>query len=417
MVRSGVQGLRTRRGLCLLIALGITASLAFAAVAQATAPLGSNGKIAYNLTLGAQNDVFVANPDGTGVTDLTNTGGSTTEAEPAFSPTGAKIAFALCTPGGCDIAAMNADGTGVTDLTNTPSPVNEERPAYSPDGTKIVFDRRTTNEQQIWIMNADGSGQTRLTNLPSPANQDYQPDFSPDGTTILFTRCVNPGSAGQCDLWAMHADGSNQRDLTNTASPNNELGASYSPDGRQIVFQFDDGNDDLGMMNADGSNQRILADTTPQGERRPVFSGDGTRLAFSFADSASAQFDIYTSDLNAQNQFNVTKTLGSGEYENYPDWEDVQTCGSARATIVGDDGPDRLLGTKRRDVVDANATTGGKNIVKGKGGNDLICVGAGKAKVNCGKGKRDKVISQGGGKRKVKGCEITKGKGFKKPAK
>jgi Tol biopolymer transport system component len=417
MLGSGAESSSASCRLVLLIALGITAWLASADFAGATAPVGSNGKIAYNRAFGGQNDVFTANADGTGVVNLTNTGGSTTEAEPAFSPTGARIAFALCTSGGCDIAAMNPDGSGVTNLTNTQSPVNEERPAYSPDGARIAFDRRTPNEQQIWIMNADGSGATRLTNQPYPANQDFQPDFSPDGTSIVFTRCVNPGPAAQCDLWAMNVDGSNARDLTNTANPNNELGGSFSPDGRQIVFQFDDGNDDLGMMNADGSNLRILTDTTPAGERRPVFSGDGTRLAFSFDDGVTPQFDIYTSDLNAQNQFNVTKTFAGGETESNPDWEDVQNCRSSRATIVGDDGPDRLLGTKRRDVVDANATTGGKNIVKSKGGNDLICVGAGKAKVNCGKGKKDKVISQGKGKRKVKNCEITKGKGFKKPAK
>jgi Ca2+-binding RTX toxin-like protein len=204
----------------------------------------------------------------------------------------------------------------------------------------------------------------------------------------------------------MNADGSAQRKLTDTAPPNSELGASFAPSGASVVFQNDVGNnpdDDLAVINLDGSGRRLLADTA-SGERRPVYSGDGLRLAFAFTGAGAVQSDIYTSDPNAQSQFNLTNTLGNNEHESNPNWESVQLCRRQRATIVGDDGPDTLKGTKARNVFVANA---GKDVVKGRAGNDLLCLGKGKDKAIGGKG-RDKCIGAKG-KDSAKGCEKVKG--------
>jgi Tol biopolymer transport system component len=395
------------------LALAIT--VIGAASAGATAPVGTNGKIAYGSTVAAQSDIYTINPDGTAPTNLTHTTtGGVNEVEPSWSPLGTKIAFTLCTSGTCDVAVMNPDGSGLVNLTNTPVAMQEQRAAFSPDGQLIAYDRTDSSFRGIWVMNADGSNPHRLTDTTTPET-DFAPDFSPDGGTITFTRCRG-GTGAQCDIWVMNADGTNQRNLTTSAAPSNELGGSFSPNGASIVFQFDDGNDDLAIMNADGSGKHFLTDTSTAAERRPVFSGDGTKLAFAgFNLNGSGTADVYVSDTNAQGGLDITNTPSSGDFDSNPDWEDVQTCGTARATIVGDDGPDRLLGTSARDVIDANGADSGKNVVKGRAGNDLICIAGGKAKVNCGKGARDKVISLGPGKHKTKGCERLKGKGFKKP--
>ncbi len=414
MSSAGEQRRGIRGRIALLSCFGALVALVAADGAAATAPVGSNGKIAYSRPSATSSEIFVINPDGTGTTNLTKTP-TLNESEPSWSPDGMKVAFTRCASTfDCDVVVMNADGSGVTNLTNTGGAVAERRPAFSPDGLLIAYDRATgnVNGTAIWVMNRDGTNQHPLTSTALP-DSDFTPDFSPDGNTITYSHCTGAPDH-QCDIWSMNADGSGQHGLTNTHAPNSELGGSFSPDGARIVFQVDTGNtgtDDLAIMNADGSGRRPLTQTAA-GERRPVFSGDGLRLAFSFTDAVTN--DIYTSDANAQGQTNLTQTPSSTDRENTPDWEDVQTCGGKRATIVGDDGPDSLFGTKKGNVVDANAASGGKNVVKGKGGNDLICVGPGKAKVNCGKGKRDKVIATGKGKRKVKGCEIKKGK-FGKP--
>jgi Ca2+-binding RTX toxin-like protein len=50
------------------------------------------------------------------------------------------------------------------------------------------------------------------------------------------------------------------------------------------------------------------------------------------------------------------------------------TCGGIRATIVGNDRPNQITGTAKRDVIVAR---GGNDTIRGTGGNDLICGGEG----------------------------------------
>ncbi|NTU86272.1 MAG: hypothetical protein HGA45_44250, partial [Chloroflexales bacterium] len=71
------------------------------------------------------------------------------------------------------------------------------------------------------IMNADGSGVRNLT--PDDESFELRPDFSPDGTQIVFDRDVSGGSA----IWAIAPDGSNARQLSPTASTRGER--SWSP--------------------------------------------------------------------------------------------------------------------------------------------------------------------------------------------
>ena len=59
---------------------------------------------------------------------------------------------------------MRADGTHVRRLTDSPG--LDEGPEFSPDGTKIVFSSARDGQQELYVMNADGS---------DPASPDRQP--------------------------------------------------------------------------------------------------------------------------------------------------------------------------------------------------------------------------------------------------
>ena len=64
------------------------------------------------------------------------------------------------------------------------------QPDWSPDGARIAFTGPVTcansRGTDIWVMNADGSGQADL--VGDDATDDADQVFSPDGTTIAFTR-------------------------------------------------------------------------------------------------------------------------------------------------------------------------------------------------------------------------------------
>ena len=68
------------------------------------------------------------------------------------------------------------------------------------------------------------------------------------------------------------------------------------------------------------------------------------------------------------------------------------TCQGKTATILGTDGPDYLLGTKKADVISAGD---GDDTIRGFKGNDIICAGFGDDLVNGGLG-NDQVFGQGG---------------------
>jgi Tol biopolymer transport system component len=112
---------------------------------------------------------------------------------------------------------MNAsDGANQVNLTaNSPSSF-EFAPDWSPDGTKIVFvgDYGTSPNTELYTMDASGSPPSALTNTPEVAEGD--PVWSPDGTEIMFGGYDIPfGSV--TGIWKMRADGTNRINLVSSS--------------------------------------------------------------------------------------------------------------------------------------------------------------------------------------------------------
>src|SRR5204862_207115 len=83
--------------------------------------------------LPADNEVIVINVVGTGETQLTTDGGF----PGAWSPDGTRIAFANSSDGDDEIFLMNPDGSGVTRLTD--NSFNDRPSGWSPNGAQILF--------------------------------------------------------------------------------------------------------------------------------------------------------------------------------------------------------------------------------------------------------------------------------------
>jgi uncharacterized protein YjbI with pentapeptide repeats len=203
--------------------------------------------------------IYLINPDGTGQEYLT--GGTSF----TWSPDSKKIAFVIqsstsdssasASDDDSDIYIRRTDGNDPTRLTNTPD-IDESTPDWSPDGTKIVFTSASlTGNNDIYVMNSDGSGRTNLTNTKQ--GEGYYPAWSPDSEKIAFLR----GSG----IYVMNADGTCERHLTNldylTPGVNEDV-LDWSPDGTKIAFKSaSSGNDDIYVINADGSGRTNLTNT------------------------------------------------------------------------------------------------------------------------------------------------------------
>ena len=183
-------------GALLLVALACSGSDSTGP--SAAPPLGT---IAFVSARDGNQEIYVMNADGSGVSRLTNT--PATDIDPAWSPDGRRIAFASDGDGThriYDIYVMNADGSGVTRLTN--DPVTAWGPAWSPDGTKIAFESYRDGNGEIYVMNPDGSAVTNLTHDPA---DDAWPAWSPDGAKIAFAR---ENESYKDEIYVMSPDGS-----------------------------------------------------------------------------------------------------------------------------------------------------------------------------------------------------------------
>jgi Tol biopolymer transport system component len=256
----------------LLVALtALTVLVSMVPQSGATFP-GGNGKIAYS----DKKQIHVIDPDGT--SDVQLTFGDNRSRSPAWSPDGSKIAF-LRGNKPSSLLIMSADGTDRTLIQRRISKHRYYffgRPAWSPDGTQIAFStaaRFFTSsgarrwDLRIFVVNVDGSGLTRISR---GRHQDSGPSWSPDGNLIAFT---TRGGA----LATMHPDGSNRTRLVRRGSD-----PDWSPDGSQITFVRRVGrtSTEVFLANSDGTDVVRLTSTPDRWESTPVFSPDGTKIAF-----------------------------------------------------------------------------------------------------------------------------------------
>lgn len=108
-----------------------------------------------------------------------------------------KIVFTRLVSGFGEIATINLDGTGLATLAPNPPPpspneVNGEdwMPQWSKDGTKVVFSTHRNGNFEIYTINANNTGLFRVTNTVTP-NDEFGPSFSADGAQISFTLLGN----------------------------------------------------------------------------------------------------------------------------------------------------------------------------------------------------------------------------------
>jgi Tol biopolymer transport system component/DNA-binding winged helix-turn-helix (wHTH) protein len=97
--------------------------------------------------------------------------------------------------------------------------------AWMPDD-RLVYDYGSNTSSDLWTANADG---TEPKQLIFNSGLNGAPAISPDGRTIVF----QSDRTGTQHLWRMHADGSNQVQLTNGYAERN---ATISPDGKWVYY-------------------------------------------------------------------------------------------------------------------------------------------------------------------------------------
>jgi Tol biopolymer transport system component len=313
--------------LCLPVAL-----LAALPVAAAHAASGLNGYLAFGSNrTGSQfsDDIYVTPLDAEAPTRLTFR--TADDGQPAWSPDSTRLAFKTTQFGSNQLAVMNADGGGEALLTRTYR-FSEGQPSWSADQKTLIYRRTPENplvqNGDIWALDVEASKLDPTNPVAHPVLQmtgdERYPTFSPDGTQIAFRHgddLVEP--SGDEEVYVMNADGTNVRRLTDNADF--DSAPAWSPDGRWLAFEHAPGDTltpgtepqekDIYVMRPDGSDVRRLTDS-PGLDEGPVWSPDGTKIAFSSA--RDGQQEIYVMNADGSDQRRLTNNPARDES---PDWQ------------------------------------------------------------------------------------------------
>ncbi|MDP9093468.1 MAG: hypothetical protein M3N95_11180 [Actinomycetota bacterium] len=313
-----------------LLIAGMTA-LVITPAARATAP-GPNGRIAVEVDTPSAQQLITLNPDGTDRVALTQPSPQTRDTAPAWSPDGTKVAFAHDDVNGIgNIDVINADGTRQHALTDcADQSCGNGSPTWTPDGRQIVFEHCCVAGNGglldgIYVMNADGSGLHALTINPDINYGDGVPTVSPEGDWVAFTRTkTDPHNAtvGISAMFLIRLDGTGLHRITSFQLMVDEK--DWSPDGSTIVFTSHAGSNtgpfraDVFTIHPDGTDLTQLTHTTPGQSFAffPTWSPRGDRILFDFSPSHGCA-DMFTMRPDGSGVHQVTQTAAC---ESWSSW-------------------------------------------------------------------------------------------------
>jgi len=290
-------------------------------------------------------------------------------AEAYFSADGRQLIFQSTRDGrNCDqIYTMNTDGSNVKLVSTGQGRTTcsyffpgDRRILYSSThlGSKECPPRPDFSKGYVWAVyptfdiftaKADGSDLKQLTNT---AGYDAETTISRDGK-LVFTSMRD----GDLDIYTMDADGGNVRRLTNELGYDG--GPFWSYDGKQIVYRAyhpsteKEKEDYLALlknnlirpttleiwvMNADGSNKRQV---THNGKANfaPYFFPDGKRIIFAsnMADPRGRNFDLYKINVDGTSQERITFNETFDGFPMFsPDGKKLVFASNRNAKIQGD---------------------------------------------------------------------------------
>jgi len=227
----------------------------------AWSPDGST--IAFQSTREGRDDIFTMDADGGHIRRLTD--GRGFNEYPSWSPDGQWILFNSTRDGVDeggrngyyrDLYLMRPDGTAVHRVTRHSGTFNFG--AWSPDARSLVFESDRAGTWDIYTMGVDGSGVRQLTHHEKTAGFAGFPQWSPDGTRIVFG-ASNNGEPASIYWLAVGADAPH-RVAVNAPGLQWDGFPDWSPDGRWIVFEHNGADAQLFAVRPDGSDLTQLTD-------------------------------------------------------------------------------------------------------------------------------------------------------------
>lgn len=229
-------------------------------------------------------DLLIMNVDGSNVTPVL-TG---TDADGFllcdWSPDGEWLVYEAVVDGTRQLFRVHPDGSGAEPVAGQPA-ANNSQAAYSPDGQWLAFRSDNGTQADLYLLRVDGAEIFQLTN---DAQDDRQPDWAPDGETLVFSRFSPEPAPGSYDLYTLDVSGllfgppnPPPPPLRRTFSLEEEAEPRWSPSGAWVVFSRKvlSGNWDIFALDSYWSLQRTMT-TGAADDTQPAWTRDSKKVIF-----------------------------------------------------------------------------------------------------------------------------------------
>ena len=301
--------MRNRRSVALVVAV---ASLTLAWPAKAAFP-GDDGDISFV----RRGSIRIVSPDGV-IGARIGPG-----YDPAWSPDGSRIAFGL----NGDVWLANADGTGRTGFLLGPE--DDVTPAWSPDGDAIIVSRQPdqNSDTELYMVSYPAEPSGLASYLTETPGYEESPVWSPDGTMIAYSysHCEAPyGCFSRIAVYDIAT--STRRLLTPKGEGTTDITPDWSPDGSTIVFASNrhaaprfPRDLDVYTVPADGGDiVRILVGRRSAKNGAPVWSPSGERLLYIHS-TQEARWSLRTIRWDGTDDRPLAR-IRTGGFTYTPDW-------------------------------------------------------------------------------------------------
>ncbi len=198
---------------------------------------------------------------------------------PAVSPDGRRIAYSFGAASEADVWVLDVARGTRTRLTFNEGGA-DWRPVWSPDGKSIAYSSAQARRgpgSRLTVKPVDGSGEEKA--LSTKANLQVPGQFTPDGSTLLFSQNV----AGNWGVWKTSAVENTEHELV-VDTPMLEMGPHLSPDGRWLAYQSaESGRQEVYVRPFPNSGGKWQIST--QGGAEPKWSRRGMEIFYRWSDS------------------------------------------------------------------------------------------------------------------------------------
>jgi len=227
---------------------------------------GSKGiastKIAFVSNKTGRKEIYTADYDGAGVTQLTRD--NAISVGPGISADGSKLAYTGYQSGYADIYLIDLRSGSRNRIVKFPG--TNTGAAFSPDGGRLALTASKDGNPELYVAGSGGGGAKRLTRT---RGVESSPTWSPDGSQIIYTS----DDRGSPALYRISSGGGNGSALSTGSSYCTE--PDWSPDGKKVAYTVGSSGTQVAVLNLDGGGSRIVG--SGQG---PVWGRNSRHLLF-----------------------------------------------------------------------------------------------------------------------------------------